>query len=231
MRKKLSKDAVLLEYEPEPGTPKDTVKPMLNVVPNWYKELQRHLKTPYGEFESIKACVPFLDSLTTGYYIALSQDVFIEQTENGPVMRWAKEPQPGFNRPPGQTGKMPAPAGYSPEHLIWHTKAAVRLPDGYSALFTHPLNRFDLPFITLSGVVDGPFVVQGGNIPFHVKEGFEGLIEEGTPILQIIPFLRENWQSKEVEGTWDEGQEQTASQDYAKGTWYRRRKWHKKTYK
>ena len=146
-------------------------------------------------------------------------------------MRWAKEPQPGFNRPPGQTGKMPAPAGYSPEHLIWHTKAAVRLPDGYSALFTHPLNRFDLPFITLSGVVDGPFVVQGGNIPFHVKEGFEGLIEEGTPILQIIPFLRENWQSKEVEGTWDEGQEQTASQDYAKGTWYRRRKWHKKTYK
>jgi hypothetical protein len=140
-------------------------------------------------------------------------------------------PAPVNNRPPGQTGRMPAPAGYSLEHTIFQTQAAVKLPDGYSAIFTHPLNRFDLPFITLSGVVDGPFVVHNGNIPFHIKDGFEGVIPKGTPIMQIIPFKRENWESKFKKGVWEEGQANVNNDDYREGNWYRRRKWQKKSYR
>ena len=29
-----------------------------------------------------------------------------------------------------------------------------------------------------------------------LKEGFEGIIEKGTPMFQIIPFKRNNWESK-----------------------------------
>ena len=35
-------------------------------------------------------------------------------------------------------------------HNLWSIEA----PEGYSLLFTHPVNRFDLPFTTLSGLVD-----------------------------------------------------------------------------
>ena len=33
-------------------------------------------------------------------------------------------------------------------------------------------------------------------IPQQIEEGFEGIIEEGTPILQIIPFKRESWKAE-----------------------------------
>ena len=220
-----------LEYENMPGTTKETIKPMIEVVPQWYKESQRWLNGVDNGTPGVKQCVPFLDALTTGYYMALAQDLYVEQTPEGPSVRWAGMPAPVNNRPPGQTGRMPAPSGYSLEHTIFQTQAAVKLPDGYSAIFTHPLNRYDLPFITLSGVVDGPFVVHGGNIPFHIKDGFEGVIPKGTPIIQIIPFKRENWESKLKKGVWAEGQSNVHSDDYKEGHWYRRRKWQKKSYR
>jgi hypothetical protein len=231
LKKPFSKDVKVLEYEEQPGTFKETVKPMLNVVPIWYKELPREVLTVVGETQSLKHCIPFLDALTTGYYISLGQDIYIEQTPNGPSARHNGKTSPVGNRPPGSTGRMPPPAGYDEEHLVFHTQAAVRIPEGYTVLYTHPLNRYDLPFITLSGIADGEFVLHGGNIPFYIKQGFEGVIPEGTPIVQIIPFLREDWKSKRVEGTWEKGVQNTSTEDYAKGSWYRRRKWHKKSYK
>jgi hypothetical protein len=232
MSKKLfSKDVRVLEYEEKPNTSGKTVKPMLNVIPIWYKELQREVMTVVGEQPSVKHCIPFLDALTIGYYVALGQDIYIEQTPDGPSARYSSNTAPVGSRPPGATGRMPAPAGYDEEHLIFQTQAAIKIPEGYSAIYTHPLNRFDLPFITLSGVADGEFVVHGGNIPFYIKKDFEGLIPEGTPIIQVIPFLRENWQSHHVKGTWEKGLQNISTEDYSKGGWYRRRKWQKKTYK
>jgi hypothetical protein len=32
--------------------------------------------------------------------------------------------------------------------------------------------------------------------PGHIKEGFEGILEKGTPMFQIFPFKRNNWESK-----------------------------------
>ena len=34
------------------------------------------------------------------------------------------------------------------------------------------------------------------NLPFFLKEGFEGIIPKGTPIAQIMPFKREPWNSE-----------------------------------
>jgi hypothetical protein len=35
----------------------------------------------------------------------------------------------------------------------------------------------------------------GGEIPFFLKQDFEGIIPEGTPIVQIIPIKRDSWES------------------------------------
>jgi hypothetical protein len=29
-----------------------------------------------------------------------------------------------------------------------------------------------------------------------IREGFEGIIEKGTPLVQITPFKRDNWESE-----------------------------------
>ena len=53
----------------------------------------------------------------------------------------------------------------------------------------------DLPFQTLSAVVDTDKHNVPTHFPFFMKHGFEGKIPLGTPIVQIIPFKRQEWKS------------------------------------
>ena len=72
----------------------------------------------------------------------------------------------------------------------------MELPEGYSALYTHPLNRFELPFLTMSGIVDNDHVRLPGTMPFFFLKAVTGIIPAGTPYAQIFPFRREHWQSE-----------------------------------
>ena len=75
----------------------------------------------------------------------------------------------------------------------WTNHFYLKTPKGYSTLFVHPLNRTDLPFYSLNAVVDTddfPLTVQ---FPFLIKKDFNGLIPAGTPIMQAIPFKRDDW--------------------------------------
>jgi hypothetical protein len=56
-----------------------------------------------------------------------------------------------------------------------------------------PMNRFDLPFLNTTGIVDSDKVHLLGSFPFFIVEGWEGTIPAGTPYLQILPFKRDNW--------------------------------------
>ena len=110
-------------------------------------------------------------------------------------------PDPKTGKPaeaPDGSGKMPQflpPRGYHAKHFAWWADWAVELPEGYSALYTHPLNRFELPFLTTSGVVDNDKVSLPGTMPFFVFKGVRGILPAGTPYAQIIPFKREHWES------------------------------------
>ena len=222
----------ILYFESQPGSPENLLTPALRVVPDWYREIPRYVPGLDGpETTSVKHCIPFVDALTTGYMLLTPFDIYFEQTPEGPVGRW-DNPFPTLDlRPPGQTGKMPAPPGCDEKHFLWVTHTAIELPDNYSAVCIHPINRTDLPFVTTGGIIDGPFVIHGGNFPFHLKEGFEGLIPAGTPFMQIIPFNRTNWKAENKKGVWYAGVESTRTEDYGQGGWYRRKKWHRKSYK
>jgi len=91
---------------------------------------------------------------------------------------------------------LPTPAGHDEDHYAWKSLFNIQTPKGYSILISHPHNRFDLPFTTLSGIVDSDMTMARGNLPFFLKSGFEGIIPVGTPIYQVMPFKRENWQSE-----------------------------------
>jgi hypothetical protein len=113
--------------------------------------------------------------------------------------------------------------------LVWRRPWSVILPENFSALVVHPLNRIDLPFVTMSGVVDFDKSIHApiGNIPFFVKKGFEGVIPAGTPMLQIIPIQRFDWESKVHEHDsdfWKEKAEERSniSDFYKKKIWQRK---------
>jgi hypothetical protein len=76
-------------------------------------------------------------------------------------------------------------------HNLWSIEA----PEGYAVFFTHPVNRFDLPFTTLSGLVDcDRYTDSWIHFPAHWHDrNFSGVLPKGTPIAQCIPVKRESW--------------------------------------
>jgi hypothetical protein len=78
----------------------------------------------------------------------------------------------------------------------WHNDFLIKTPKGFSVLFTHPLNRLDLPFFTLSGLVNADKWQNAVQFPFILKLGFEGIIEAGTPICQLNIIKNESWKTK-----------------------------------
>ncbi len=183
-------------------------KPAKSFIPEWYKEAETKFfdeQTGKEDF-GLKTCMPFLDTLTSGYIFSTPVNIYVNEktnaldhvfnNANGINIRWDGPPvfENFINeRPLGSGATMPRPAGHYPNHLTfsgyWNTKT----PKGWSILYTHPLNRHDLPFTTASGIIDSDKFFAPGNIPFFLKKDFSGVILKGTPIVQVIPIKREIW--------------------------------------
>ena len=182
---------------------------------------------------SFKMCTAFSESFNIGYMITLPVDIVVEQTEGGPSISWRPELNQTFvkiRNNDNQNISLPTPEGFSPIHFAWETKLSIEIPKDYSILLTHPFNRYDLPFFTLSGIIDGFYDLPPGNIPVFFKNNFEGIIEKGTPIAQILPFKTENWLSQ----TDKEILEKSQINDMFAATkifgWYKKNIWKKKSY-
>jgi hypothetical protein len=205
-----------------------------STVPDWYKNIPpfiggKPIIENYNKPNiTVKNCIPFLESLTTGYMITTWQDMQVTSTEFGPKISWLIEPDPVSIRDP-QPG-LPIPKGHSSLHFAWSLPINYKTPKGYSVLIVHPLNRFDLPFTTLSGVIDSEDGMFGGQLPFFMHEGFEGIIPKGTPIAQIIPFKKENWIKETDESLIQTGRKiKYLSTSVLKG-WYKKSVWKKVKY-
>jgi hypothetical protein len=170
------------------------------VMPEWYKKSPAFdLKNPIfsdGQISntSIKMCMPFFDATTGGYIQKTWTDIHIAVKDNAVIYHTALPPTLMSNR---EKVSIDINDSYYPIEYVWQRQWTARLPKGYSLLITHPHNRLDLPFTTLSGLVDSDSYYHApiGNIPFFIKNGFQGFIPTGTPMYQMIPVKRENWES------------------------------------
>jgi hypothetical protein len=207
-----------------------------SIVPQWYKDAPRYLggelKVYPHNTKAVKTCMVFFDAMTAGYYIPLPADVKVTNNDGmGFRMEWMIESASlGTTRNPGYSEHVPVPAGHHPETWVWHVQTAWKLPEGYSAILAHPFNRFDLPFTTLTGIVDGGWEMYRGSVPFHFKEGFEGVIKKGTPILQVIPFKNEAWKAELTPGIAAEAEKNVHKQRTWLEGWYKHNIWQRKSY-
>jgi hypothetical protein len=169
----------------------DWIKPEPSVkqIPQWFKDIPPIVNNNM----TIKKCVPVLDALTTGYVFKTSADVYYDAelkrfTDNGvsEVVTYHAD----FQLDGWHYGDDVEPHPYK-----WINKFFLQTPKGYSTLFVHPLNRADLPFTSLSAVVDTDEFPLSVQFPFFIKKGFSGLIPAGTPIVQAIPIKRNDWKS------------------------------------
>jgi hypothetical protein len=225
----------ILQYESAVDIYPEIVTPAKNHIPDWYKKIPKWANNKIYEIGkgfniTVKQCMPFLDSLTSGYMIVLPNDLYVKNNNGSPWIAWnVADYAPNIRSEPSDLNLVPA--GHYPVEFTWQPAVANTVPVGYSILFTHPLNRHDLPFTTLSGIVDGGFFMYpNGSIPFFIKKGFEGIIPQGTPIVQLIPFRQENWVHKKTKGLVLESKKHdlmTGSLIYG---WYKKTFWTRKQY-
>jgi hypothetical protein len=212
--------------------------PAVKLVPQWYKDMSAKIDSSFKEHRisneganlTIKKCVPFLDAFTSGYMVVTPADIVVSTDSRQFKFMWEVTYDLIEPHSLNQTIGMPIPEGYDTTPFKFLANYAIKTPKGYSTLFTHPLNRFDLPFITLSAVVDtDEFTLGPVNLPFLIRKDFEGVIPAGTPIAQIIPFKRDDWESSVEEPTEEIRFGQNKLRAVALGA-YKKLFWQKKRY-
>lgn len=143
-----------------------------------------------------KKCVPMLDSITLGYHIPLSADIQVSKENNQHFFSWKTGLAMVTLHHKDQSRGLDIPYGFNDQPFKWSGMFFIKTPPGWSSLFLHPNGYSDLPFRTISGVVDTDVYEQEVAFPFWIRDDFEGIIEQGTPIVQIIPFKRDSWKSE-----------------------------------
>lgn len=186
--------------------------PARQFLPEWYTSICPVNATNFDydvvndkPTTSVRNCMPFYDSLTSGYIQQSWCDIFInyDSDNNGKYHYPTLGVDVGVGAPVAPIMQREVtPVGESftgvrSFEFTWSTMWRPKTPKGWSVLVCHPLNRYDLPFVTTSGIIDSDVFYHApvGQVPFYVKEGFSGIIPAGTPLFQIIPFKRENWKS------------------------------------
>tara|TARA_R100000742_G_C4279162_1_gene103090 strand:+ start:1517 stop:2269 length:753 start_codon:yes stop_codon:yes gene_type:complete len=188
-------------------------QPALKNIPQWYKKLSND---PVKQ--TIKHCMPFLDTLTTGYILKMPYDLQIKhnientQTQQKDTFQktnqhvWADTVRkyninfptsPQFHPPQQLEG---SPLTEKNKNLAFHkiiNPWKIQTPKGYSCLFVPPLNNADDRFSIIPGIVDTDAHIIEINFPFVVNSDkypeLETIIKLGTSYVQVIPFKRESW--------------------------------------
>lgn len=201
-------------------------------VPKYYKELNVDLENPLKG--TAKRCVPFMEAITTGYIIPLWADLFVE----------AKDGEIEFNFPNnipisqdiGEHGYHQL-ENHPASHLPYGTQLkkfynpwVMETPPGVSCLFTSPMNHFETRLKLIDGIVDTDTYYNSINLPF-IWTGGDGefLIQKGTPLVQIFPFVRYNfdkYQVKPIDATKNQKCNNILSTVIRHG--YRKYFWHKR---
>ena len=176
--------------------------PAAEGLPDWLRTMpaQAFSALTAGDDDTVKRCPPFLDAMTAGFLVPLMCDVTVKdgafswdmEMPAGASVAYPRSPL-GLHDPAQVTGTPLFDAGRFV--LKFHNLWTIEAPEGYALLFTHPFNRFDLPFTTLTGLVDCDLYHDAWiHFPAVWRDtGFSGVLPRGTPVAQCVAVRREAW--------------------------------------
>jgi hypothetical protein len=186
-------DPALIDVLPRPLPARDALPDWLRAMPpRAYSDLHgRPVRT-------VKQCPPFVDAMAHGFLVLLPCDVRVQAGCFSwdwalPPLTLEHHPRSplSFHVPAQLQG---APLG-SPQAsaLKFNSFWTIELEPGCALFAMHPVNRPELPFRTLSGLVDADrFVDAGINFPaLWADPDFDGVLARGTPVAQCFVVRRE----------------------------------------
>ena len=216
-------------------------RPASEFVPEWFRKMESYEISPENpdgkkllvrrreSNATAKKCIPMLDGIQSGYTIPLWADVQVtSQDEHDPLITW-RVSKDVFQEHGPSGRKIPPPPGYKNVVFKYIPHFKIVTPPGYSVIVKPVAGHYDLPFLPVSAVLDTDKIKIDTNFPVWVKGGFDGIVEKGTPIAQVFPFKRQDWQS---EFSWmtlekhlmekDKGFDATIVHNYTRNIWSRK---------
>ncbi len=185
-------DPALAEYLPRPV-------PARSGLPDWLRAMPAKAASEiHGrDIRTVKHCPPFVDAMAYGVLILLPCDIRVERG----AFSWAWDiPEPltaGHPRAPlsFHVAAQFAGAPFAKEQqaaIKFNSFWTIELEPGWSLFATHPVNRDDLPFRLISGLVDADRFHDGGiNFPaMWTQPDFSGVLPKGTPVAQCFAVPR-----------------------------------------
>ena len=186
----------------EPVLPKPM--PAKRGLPDWLRRMPMTATTDDYETEvkTVKQCPPFVDAMAFGFLMPLPCDLHYGKG----VFDWRWD-----DLPPGLPRHTPrAPVSFHVNAQVLETPLfeedrllikfqnfwTMEVDAGYSLLICHPINRPDLPFRALTGLVDADRY-KDNYVHFPaawVDDDFEGTVPRGTPVAQCIPVPRQGFE-------------------------------------
>jgi hypothetical protein len=174
-------------------------------LPDWFKSMPPKAFSPVLQEEelTVKKCPPFIDAMTYGFLMPLVADVKVEDG----AFSWDREvPGGAFTNYPRSpidfhdSGQVAGTPLFDEDRFIikFNNFWTIELPPGYSLLVTHPINRPELPFATLTGLVDADRY-RDNFIHFPARwrdPDFNGVLPKGTPVAQCLPLKRDSWTAR-----------------------------------
>jgi len=230
--------------------PYNSLSPLLQpttaskIIPKWYSDADLYVKDndtkEYvlgydGErLPGFKACPALLDIFTTGYLLTTPCDLDFYDKE-GTVDVKTELGYEDFCSARPDMESFNVPFGYNKSHFHWWPNWAPETPEGHSVLYLNPINHFELPFITVAGIIDNDKFNTPGLMPFFLRKDFLGVIPKGTPYAQIIPFKRQDWEMElefhDVDSIMDRHNQTAEMFRKPGGGMYKKNIWSRRKYK
>lgn len=185
-----------------------SVEPIKKHIPDWYKGVPKYLHPETVEelaqsggtsARTIKACVPVLDYLTSGYLIrAVSHTKFVNQCgddETGVAYATSDLGSIGTHSHRQCPVKI---EGDRKTYIKFNSPWRIKTPKGYSCFFYQPFFHMEKRFTLLPGIVDTDTYDKPINFPGWINGRDEVEVEPGTPLVAVFPFQREKWAAEIV---------------------------------
>lgn len=170
--------------------------PSKHFIPQWYKDIDPYINSKKIKFingstnQTIKRCIPVFDSITSGYIIKTWATILVERNNGSTIFNSAVTTMGvhSIDQAPSH------PLGNGDMYPKFINAFSIKTPPGYSCIFLPPMHRENDIFTIFPAIVDTDKYSAQINFPFVLKDKeWEGVIEAGTPICQVIPFKRNSW--------------------------------------
>jgi Family of unknown function (DUF6065) len=158
-------------------------------VSDWFKNMP-----PDREGNAtLKRCPPYLAAMTAGYIIPAPTDLRFTMSAQGVLTAQ------GGNLLGGHLQKQVEGSPFSGTPIVKFINPWIIVtPPEFVCLITAPINRFELPFLPLAGIVETGTYYKEVHLPMAclLRPGQTFELKAGTPLIQAIPIRRDEWASR-----------------------------------